>query len=66
MEFKDYLKNLRKKYNLSQGDLAKAIGVSRQAVSKWELGLNQPKLDKLIALSKLYKVDMEKFFKHLK
>lgn len=66
MELKDYLKKLREKNNLSQGDLAKAIGVSRQSISKWELGLNQPKLDKLIALSKLYNVDMAKFFKHFK
>lgn len=66
MKFGDYLKSLRKKHNLSQGDLAKAIGVSRQSVSKWELGLNQPKLDKLLILSKLYNIDMVKFFKYIK
>ena len=43
--------SLRRKNGLSQEQLAEKIGVSRQAVSKWEGGLSTPELDKLRALS---------------
>ena len=43
--------SLRRKNGLSQEQLAEKIGVSRQAVSKWEGGLSTPELDKLSALS---------------
>ena len=39
---------LRTERNLSQGDLAEALGVSRQSVSKWETGGSVPDLDKLV------------------
>lgn len=42
---------LRRKSGLSQEQLAEQIGVSRQAISKWEGGLSTPELDKLKALS---------------
>ncbi len=42
---------LRRKSGLSQERLAEQIGVSRQAISKWEGGLSTPELDKLKALS---------------
>ena len=41
---------LRRKQGLSQEQLAVKIGVSRQAVSKWEGGLSTPELDKLFVL----------------
>ena len=42
---------LRRKNGLSQEQLAERIGVSRQAISKWETGLSTPELEKLKALS---------------
>ena len=42
---------LRRKSGLSQEQLAEKIGVSRQAVSKWEGGQSTPELEKLKALS---------------
>lgn len=39
MKFGDNLKNLRKKKNFSQENLAEKLGVSRQSVSKWEGGI---------------------------
>lgn len=39
MKFEEKLQSLRKKSNLSQEALADKLGVSRQAVSKWESGL---------------------------
>ena len=40
MSFGENLQSVRKKNHLSQEDLAEMLGVSRQAVSKWELGVS--------------------------
>lgn len=54
---------LRKKMGLSQEELANKIGVSRQAVSKWESGQSMPDLDKIIALSELFGVSTDYILK---
>lgn len=54
MEFKDKLKELRKKANISQAELAQKIYVSRSAVAKWENGLGLPADDSLDALAKFF------------
>ncbi len=48
--FGERLTQLRKQKGLSQNDLAEAIGISRQAISKYENGLAQPGLDKIAKL----------------
>jgi transcriptional regulator with XRE-family HTH domain len=53
------LYELRKKSNFSQEELAEKIGVSRQAVSKWERAEASPDTDNLILLSKLYSISMD-------
>ena len=50
---------LRRKNGLSQDDLANELGVSRQAVYKWESGLSTPEIDKIKILSKLFKVSFD-------
>ena len=45
---------LRAQKNLSQGDLADALEVSRQSVSKWETDASIPELDKLLRLAELF------------
>ena len=50
---------LRRKMGLSQEQLAEKLGVSRQAVSKWETGASVPELDKLLALSEFFGVSVE-------
>jgi len=50
---------LRKAQNLSQEDLAAKLGVSRQAVSKWERAESNPDMDNLINLSKLYGISLD-------
>lgn len=49
----------RKHHGLSQEDLAEKIGVSRQAVSKWERAEASPDTDNLILLSKIYDVTLD-------
>ena len=53
------LYELRKKTNLSQEELAEKIGVSRQAVSKWERAESSPDTDNLIELARLYGVSLD-------
>lgn len=53
------LYELRKNNGLSQEELADKIGVSRQAVSKWERGEASPDTDNLIALANLYNVSLD-------
>ncbi len=58
-ECTDRLVELRRAYGLSQEELAEKLGVSRQAVSKWERGESSPDTDNLIALAKLYRVSLD-------
>ena len=50
---------LRKERNISQGELAKRLEVSRQAVSKWEQGLSSPDTNKLIQLARILDTEVE-------
>lgn len=56
MDLKDTLQRYRKRQGLSQVELAEALDVSRQTVSKWETGTALPSAENLLALSKLYGV----------
>lgn len=56
MTFQDQLLKLRKENNLSQEELAEKLGVSRQAISKWETGTSSPELANLQALCELFGV----------
>lgn len=59
MSIGERIQELRKEQNLSQGQLAKAMDVSRQAVSKWENDLASPDSMKLIQLADLLDTDIE-------
>ena len=50
---------LRTQKNWSQGDLADALAISRQSVSKWETDASIPELDKLLKLSELFGVTLD-------
>lgn len=50
---------LRKERSISQAELASRLGVSRQAVSKWEQGSSSPDTAKLIQLAELLGTDVE-------
>ena len=59
MSFGENLQKIRKKNQLSQEELAEMLGVSRQAVSKWELGDGYPEVDKLLILSKKLNISLD-------
>lgn len=50
---------LRASHNMSQGDLAEKLNVSRQSISKWETNTSTPELDKLIQLSDLFHLSID-------
>ncbi len=53
------IRDLRSKRNMSQADLAEALAVSRQSVSKWETDSAVPDLDKLVTMSELFDVTLD-------
>lgn len=55
----EVLKQHREECKMTQEFVAEAIGVSRQAVSKWENGTSDPNTSNLIALAKLFKISPE-------
>lgn len=57
------LKENRLRCKMTQEFVAETIGVSRQAVSKWENGTSDPNTTNLIALSRLYKITPEELLK---
>lgn len=59
VEIANKLVKLRKNRGLSQEALADKLGVSRQAVSKWERAESSPDTDNLISLSRLYDVSID-------
>ena len=59
MSFSDNLKTIRKEKNLSQEELAELLGVSRQAVSKWELGDGYPEAEKLLIIAGKLNVSLD-------
>ena len=62
IEIANRLVELRKSRGLSQDELASVIGVSRQAVSKWECAEACPDMDKAIALSRFYGITLDELF----
>lgn len=63
LEIATRLVGLRKANKLSQEALAEKLGISRQAVSKWERAEASPDTDNLIALAKLYHVSLDELLK---
>ena len=61
-EFKtEKIKEVRKRNSMSQKQLAKTLGVSDRAISKWELGLSNPSSKNMFHLSKIFNVPVEYF-----
>lgn len=56
MALQEKIYQLRKSKGMSQEELAEKVGVTRQAVSKWEMGSSVPELDTLVALARCFGV----------
>lgn len=63
MSLGQQLKRLRESKGFSQEDVAKKIGVTRQAVYKWEHDKSCPDIDNLILLSEMYNVTLDELIK---
>ena len=63
MNLADRIQQLRKSRGISQEELADRIGVSRQAVSKWESGQTSPDLEKIVLLSDYFEVTTDYLLK---
>lgn len=59
MEFNNKLYELRKQKGLSQEELAGRLNVSRQTISKWEVGESTPDMDNLVSISELFGVSLD-------
>lgn len=59
MSFSEKLYELRKKEGLSQEELAEKVNVSRQTISKWEMGQSSPEMEKLIVLSNIFNISLD-------
>lgn len=59
MNFSERLRKLRKGKGFSQEELADRLGISRQAVSKWESGQSNPDTNNLIMLSEVYGISLD-------
>lgn len=63
MIFSEKLQTLRKQHNYSQEDLAEICHVSRQSISKWEADIALPEIEKIVLLSRLFKVSVDVLLK---
>jgi transcriptional regulator with XRE-family HTH domain len=55
---------LRTQHNLSQGDLANELNVSRQSISKWENGNSTPDLEKIVKLAEIFNISLDELIKN--
>lgn len=66
MKINEKIYNLRKEHNLSQEELADKLNVSRQTISKWELGESCPDFDKIVPLCEVFNITTEELLRDKK
>lgn len=59
MDFRERLFELRRQAGLSQEELANLLGLTRQAVQKWEAGTSRPDMDNLVSLADYFQVSLD-------
>lgn len=64
MDFNN-LKLYRKKFDLTQEQVAERLGVSRQAVAKWERGETLPDIDNIIAMADMYEISIDSLVRNM-
>ena len=63
MNFSDKLKEIRKSKGLSQEQLAEKIGVSRQAITKWETGKGLPDVENMVIIAEIFKTTLDELLR---
>ena len=63
MTFHEKIKQCREENELSQEAVAEQLHVSRQTVSKWERGINQPDIETIVRLSDLFDVSVDQLLR---
>ena len=59
MQFRDKLFQLRKNSGMTQAEMAESLNVSRQAVSKWEMGTAVPDVNNILSISRIFNVSVD-------
>ncbi len=59
MNFSEKLKEIRKKEGISQEQLAERIGVTRQAITKWETGKGLPDIENMVIIAEIFKMTID-------
>ena len=59
MTLEEQIRNCRKQAGISQEKMAELIGVSRQAVTKWENGTGTPDIENLVAIAELFQISLD-------
>ena len=59
MSIAERLQELRKQSGYSQEQVAEMLGLSRQAISKWESGQGKPEIDNIVKLTEIYNVSAD-------
>lgn len=63
MNFSEKLKEIRKNEGLSQEQLAEKIGVSRQAITKWETGKGLPDVENMVIIAEIFKTTLDELLR---
>lgn len=63
MNFSEKLKQIRKNEGLSQDQLAEKIGVSRQAITKWETGRGLPDVENMVIIAEIFKTTLDELLR---
>ncbi len=66
MTFAEKLKSIRKQAGMSQEQLAEKLGVSRQAVTKWETDAGIPDIENMMAISVLFDISIDELLSNEK
>ena len=59
MTLEEQIRNYRKQAGMSQEKMAELIGVSRQAITKWENGTGTPDIANLVAIAELFQISLD-------
>jgi len=66
MTLEEQIRNYRKQAGMSQEKMAELIGVSRQAITKWENGTGTPDIANLVAIAELFQISLDELLLNVK